>query len=71
MFTRKALSTAFKAGRFNSIRPLTAATSRVFSSDNFLSGSNANYIDAMHNQWLKDPSSVHASWQAYFSGSTY
>jgi|Transcript_20368 2-oxoglutarate dehydrogenase E1 component len=37
-------------------------------SDNFLSGSNANYIDYMYSQWQKDPSSVHASWNAYFSG---
>ena len=36
--------------------------------DNFLSGTNANYIDYMHTQWEADPSSVHPSWNAYFSG---
>lgn len=42
---------------------------RPFSkADNFLSGSNANYIDYMYSQWQADPSSVHASWNAYFSG---
>jgi 2-oxoglutarate dehydrogenase E1 component len=39
-----------------------------FSSDNFLNGGNANYIDYMYSQWQKDPSSVHASWNAYFAG---
>ena len=41
---------------------------RGFSADNFLSGANANYIDYMYAQWQEDPSSVHASWNAYFSG---
>ena len=34
----------------------------------FANGSNANYIDLMYEQWEEDPSSVHASWHAYFSG---
>ncbi|QLG72546.1 hypothetical protein HG535_0D02540 [Zygotorulaspora mrakii] len=34
--------------------------------DTFLSTSNANYIDEMYEAWQKDPSSVHASWNAYF-----
>lgn len=34
---------------------------------NFNSGSNANYADLMYASWKKDPSSVHASWAAYFS----
>lgn len=32
-----------------------------------MSGANANYIDQMYTQWRADPTSVHASWQAYFS----
>jgi 2-oxoglutarate dehydrogenase E1 component len=36
-----------------------------------MSGSNANYIEAMHEQWQKNPASVHASWQAYFSGKNF
>ena len=36
--------------------------------DNFMSGANANYIDYMYSQWQVDPSSVHASWNAYFAG---
>ena len=35
-------------------------------SDNFLSGSTANYIDEMYMQWKQDPKSVHVSWQVYF-----
>ncbi|CAI4391927.1 AMP_1a_G0026830.mRNA.1.CDS.1 [Saccharomyces cerevisiae] len=34
--------------------------------DNFLSTSNATYIDEMYQAWQKDPSSVHVSWDAYF-----
>ena len=36
--------------------------------DTFLSGQNANYADHMYAQWQEDPNSVHASWNAYFSG---
>lgn len=36
------------------------------SSDNFLSTTNATYIDEMYQAWQKDPSSVHVSWDAYF-----
>lgn len=36
------------------------------SSDGFLHGSSANYIEEMYEAWLKDPSSVHLSWQVYF-----
>lgn len=45
-----------------------ARSSRHFASgtDSFLSTSNANYIDEMYEAWQKDPSSVHASWNAYF-----
>ncbi|CAR24998.1 alpha-ketoglutarate dehydrogenase KGD1 [Lachancea thermotolerans CBS 6340] len=36
------------------------------SSDNFLSTTNAAYIDEMYEAWQKDPTSVHVSWNAYF-----
>lgn len=32
----------------------------------FLSGSSATYADVMFERWRADPSSVHASWDAYF-----
>jgi len=34
--------------------------------DSFLNGSNAAYVDYMHEQWQADPDSVHSSWRAYF-----
>lgn len=50
-------------------QPFMAPSMRIFSSssDNFMSGNNANYIDFMYSQWKADPSSVHASWNAYFA----
>ncbi|KAH6990372.1 thiamine diphosphate-binding protein [Ilyonectria sp. MPI-CAGE-AT-0026] len=57
-------------------RPLAVAGRRTYAtsatnsppdpSDNFLSGSTANYIDEMYMQWKQDPESVHVSWQIYF-----
>ncbi|TQS33096.1 hypothetical protein Golomagni_06571, partial [Golovinomyces magnicellulatus] len=48
----------------------TYATDAIHSppdpSDNFLTGSTANYIDEMYMEWKNDPKSVHVSWQAYF-----
>ncbi|XHG08948.1 hypothetical protein AWENTII_012032 [Aspergillus wentii] len=37
------------------------------SSDTFLQGSGADYVDHMYFSWKSDPTSVHTSWQAYFS----
>lgn len=45
------------------------STFRSFSSsasDNFITGTTGSYVEEMHEAWLKDPSSVHVSWQAYF-----
>jgi len=36
-----------------------------------MSGANANYIDHMYAQWQKDPASVDASWNAYFTTEQY
>ena len=58
-----------------SMAPLTSSTSirstnsiRCFATgtDSFLQGNNSNYIDEMYDAWRQDPSSVHASWNAYF-----
>ena len=41
---------------------------RSFSNQaNFASGANANFIDGMYEQWTEDPTSVHSSWQVYFT----
>ncbi|KAJ1908939.1 2-oxoglutarate dehydrogenase E1 component [Tieghemiomyces parasiticus] len=34
--------------------------------DGFLQGNAAHYVEDMYAAWLKDPTSVHASWQSYF-----
>lgn len=49
-----------------SIRPL--ATAAPSPNDAFANGTNAYYADQMYRHWRHDPASVHASWQAYFSG---
>nr|CAH7749841.1 unnamed protein product [Callosobruchus chinensis] len=36
----------------------------------FLNGSSGQYVEDMYNAWLADPSSVHASWDSYFRGTT-
>ncbi|XP_055707322.1 2-oxoglutarate dehydrogenase complex component E1 isoform X4 [Phlebotomus papatasi] len=37
----------------------------------FLNGSSSNYVEDMYNAWLRDPASVHASWDAYFRNNSY
>ncbi|KAI8361404.1 2-oxoglutarate dehydrogenase complex E1 component mitochondrial precursor [Mortierella sp. GBAus27b] len=34
--------------------------------DAFLQGNSASYVEEMYSAWLKDPKSVHLSWQIYF-----
>ena len=41
-----------------------------FSSDNFMNGLNAVYAEQMYEKWAEDRSSVHASWDAYFTNIT-
>lgn len=45
-----------------------AANGGALFSGSVLSGSSAGYVDAMYACWKADPGSVHASWNAYFSG---
>ncbi|KAJ3342437.1 2-oxoglutarate dehydrogenase E1 component, partial [Kappamyces sp. JEL0680] len=37
------------------------------SQETFANSTTAGYMEAMYTAWLKDPGSVHISWQAYFS----
>lgn len=37
----------------------------------FLEGTSTSYVEEMYNSWLRDPSSVHTSWDAYFRSNTY
>ncbi len=36
-----------------------------------VSGTAGTYMEEMYESWQRDPSSVHASWDAYFRGSAY
>lgn len=47
--------------------PFTSHSARYYATDSFLLGSNSTYVDLMYDAWKEDPSSVHASWNAYFS----
>ncbi|KAJ3192839.1 2-oxoglutarate dehydrogenase E1 component [Irineochytrium annulatum] len=63
--TRPAATTAIR----KPIAPVGArglATTPSSSTETFLSGASAPYIEEMYNAWLKDPTSVHLSWQIYF-----
>jgi hypothetical protein len=37
------------------------------SNESFITGTSINYVENMHESWLKDPNSVHVSWRTYFS----
>lgn len=39
---------------------------RALATDTFLQSTNTNYVEEMYDAWRQDPSSVHASWNAYF-----
>lgn len=42
-----------------------AIASRV-AQEPFLNGSSSVYVEEMYNAWVKDPNSVHKSWDAFF-----
>ncbi|XP_059615722.1 2-oxoglutarate dehydrogenase complex component E1 isoform X4 [Phlebotomus argentipes] len=53
---------------------LPASSLRQYNSaaaEPFLNGSSSNYVEDMYNAWLRDPASVHASWDAYFRNNSY
>ncbi|CAB0045182.1 unnamed protein product [Trichogramma brassicae] len=39
-------------------------------SEPFLNGSTSSYVEEMYNAWLRDPTSVHISWDSFFRQST-
>lgn len=43
------------------------ATNPPHPSESFLSGTNNIYVEEMYRAWSTDPSSVHKSWDVYFS----
>lgn len=48
---------------FSSLKKFT----NKIGNDSFVSGTSGIYIEKMHEQWKKDPKSVHTSWDIYFS----
>ncbi|KAJ3075386.1 2-oxoglutarate dehydrogenase E1 component, partial [Rhizoclosmatium hyalinum] len=62
---RTSLRTTAAAQRTFAVRGLR--TTSVVRDQSFLNGTSASYIEQMHEEWTRDPSSVHASWRAYFA----
>ncbi|XP_037082779.1 2-oxoglutarate dehydrogenase, mitochondrial-like [Pollicipes pollicipes] len=52
--------------RWKSAPPPPAATSAA-AAEPFINGTSSSYVEEMYVQWLRDPASVHVSWDAYFS----
>eukprot|EP00007_Cunea_sp_BSH-02190019_P004529 CAMPEP_0174240378 /NCGR_PEP_ID=MMETSP0417-20130205/18547_1 /TAXON_ID=242541 /ORGANISM="Mayorella sp, Strain BSH-02190019" /LENGTH=1037 /DNA_ID=CAMNT_0015319461 /DNA_START=54 /DNA_END=3163 /DNA_ORIENTATION=- len=50
---------------YSSKAPSASSTKQL--SESHASGASANYLEQMWEEWSRDPSSVHASWNAYFS----
>ena len=48
--------------------PLHATRTLATAATTFENGTNSYYAQEMYRSWRQDPSSVHASWAAYFSG---
>ena len=58
----------FTSTQRNQASPAPQKASPPSGHDKFLSTNNAYYVEEMHRLWKQDPSSVHASWDVYFSG---
>ncbi|XP_037827006.1 2-oxoglutarate dehydrogenase, mitochondrial-like isoform X2 [Lucilia sericata] len=53
---------------------MAAAAVRCYNSaaaEPFANGTTASYVEEMYNNWLRDPTSVHTSWDAYFRNNSY
>ena len=67
MLRKQALRSLQRAG--TSVRASRSlATVAPSPNDAFANGTNAYYVEEMYRHWREDPKSVHASWDAYFSG---
>ena len=58
---------ALRRSRSKLIHLNRLCSSSVASENVFLTSTNSVYMEQMHEQWQRDPSSVHASWSSYFS----
>ena len=46
---------------------INRASNEIFDATSFLSGTNAAFLEALYAQYLSNPASVDADWQAYFA----
>jgi hypothetical protein len=46
---------------------MSANKTSELTAEPFLNGSSGIYVEQMYESWRRDPSSVHASWAAYFA----
>ncbi len=65
---RSRLPVTLKQGSLLLHRELATPTSSSSPNDPFANGTNTHYAEEMYRHWRSDPASVHASWDAYFSG---
>jgi hypothetical protein len=65
---RSRLSVASKQVSLLRYRDLATAATAPSPNDPFANGTNTYYAEEMYRHWRQDPTSVHASWDAYFSG---
>lgn len=62
-------ATFLKKYNFNfniNLNPVKKFSSNI-SNDSFVTGTSGVYIEKMYENWLKDPKSVHLSWDVYFT----
>lgn len=62
------LSSSVPGARAISSSSASNATPSPSPNDAFANGTNAYYAEEMYRRWHADNTSVHASWDAYFSG---
>jgi hypothetical protein len=65
---RSRLAVAPKQASLLLHRDLATAATPPSPNDPFANGTNTHYAEEMYRHWRQDPASVHASWNAYFSG---
>uniref|UniRef100_T1GXX1 2-oxoglutarate dehydrogenase, mitochondrial n=1 Tax=Megaselia scalaris TaxID=36166 RepID=T1GXX1_MEGSC len=69
---KKIATILFNGHKTRNLLPVLSAKSyNSAASEPFLNGSTSNYVEEMYNNWLRDPTSVHTSWDAYFRSNTY
>lgn len=66
-FFKKIRSPILKRHFWNSFSTVQRKPETQAFNESFLSGTNSAYIEGIFEKWLNDKSSVHSSWNAYFT----